>query len=80
MAPKIFSYLATRPLQRHRALSIATAITHLIAFILLLLVGLSLPIIKPVYLVSLNANTRSLIPTDIATELRFGVWGVCATR
>jgi hypothetical protein len=52
-----------------------------VAFILLLLVGISLPIVKAVYLLSLQANvSEDTIATDVATELRFGVWGVCATR
>ncbi|KAI0261267.1 SUR7/PalI family-domain-containing protein [Gloeopeniophorella convolvens] len=50
------------------------------AFVLFLLVGLSLPIIKPIYLLQVDARTSSLQPeTSIGTELRFGVWGFCAT-
>ncbi|KAI5115848.1 hypothetical protein M0805_006262 [Coniferiporia weirii] len=58
-----------------------TAVIALIvaAFILLLLVALSLPIIKPVYLLSVVSTATETVPTSIATELRFGVWGYCAT-
>ncbi|KAF9529795.1 hypothetical protein CPB83DRAFT_852198 [Crepidotus variabilis] len=48
-------------------------------FILLLLVGISLTIIKPIYLVTFRSTTTSGSTLSIATELRFGVWGVCAT-
>jgi len=69
-----------RPLARHRGLSIASFVVHLIAFILLLLVGLSLPITKAIYLLSVKSNVEGLPPTSVATELRFGVWGFCASN
>lgn len=51
-----------------------------VAFLLQLLVALSLPIIKPIYLLSLESVTSSnFIVSSVATELRFGVWGFCAT-
>ncbi|KAF8575221.1 hypothetical protein K439DRAFT_1641561 [Ramaria rubella] len=50
------------------------------SFILLLLVSLSLPIIKALYLVEVNAVPATSQPaTSIATTLRFGIWGFCAT-
>ncbi|THH03923.1 hypothetical protein EW145_g5897 [Phellinidium pouzarii] len=50
------------------------------AFLLLLLVAISMPIIKAVYLLRVDSTSApELIPTSIATELRFGVWGYCAT-
>jgi len=67
----------TRPLKSHIGLSIASFITHLAAFVLILLVALSLPIIKPIYLLSIQSVTTQP-ESDIATILDFGVWGVCA--
>ena len=52
----------------------------LAAFVLYLLPALSLPIIKPVYLLQINFNTAADQPTtSVATNLRFGVWGFCAS-
>jgi len=57
--------------------SIACAVLFA-AFVLFLLVSLSLTIIRPIYLLTFrNANTPGT-PLTIATQLRFGVWGVCA--
>jgi len=67
------------PFAHYRIVSSIAFILLFIAFILLLLVGISLPIIKPVYLLSLQALVVNQPVTSIATELRFGVWGVCAT-
>ncbi|KAF8514638.1 actin cortical patch SUR7/pH-response regulator pali [Hysterangium stoloniferum] len=54
-------------------------ITHFIVFLLLLLVSLSLPILKTLYLAQLKTTPSvSQPPTSIATELRFGIWGFCA--
>jgi len=50
-----------------------------VAFLLLFLVALSLPIIKSIYIFSVQANTKNAPATSIATQLRFGVWGFCAT-
>jgi len=60
---------------------VTTAIALLvIAFVLLLLVSISLPIVKAVYLFTLQAkDAEDLLPTSIGTEVRFGVWGYCAT-
>ena len=68
-----------RPLAAHRFTSIASVVALLGAFILVLLVALSLPIIKSIYLLTLKAKTTGP-STSIVTELRFGVWGVCAYR
>jgi len=70
----------TKPLQRHRALSIATSVILFVAFLFFLLIALSIPIIKTIYLLDLTATVRPGQPeTNIATEVRFGVWGFCAT-
>ncbi|KAI0082822.1 hypothetical protein K474DRAFT_30682 [Panus rudis PR-1116 ss-1] len=69
-----------RPLARYRWTSIWAFIFLLAAFILLLLVALSLPIIKAIYLFVLDFGTEPGQPlTSIATDLRFGVWGFCAS-
>ncbi|KAG6920033.1 hypothetical protein DXG01_010101 [Tephrocybe rancida] len=68
-----------RPLARHRFVSSVAFILLFGAFILLLLVAVSLPILKPVYLLSVKSTLTGQVPTNIATELRFGVWGVCAS-
>jgi len=48
------------------------------AFLLLLLVSLSLPIITPIYLFQISAILPPDTPkTDIATVVRFGLWGYC---
>jgi len=65
---------------RYPLVSFITCLLTFSAFILLLLVGLSLPIIKPIYLFTFHAKPSFGQPLSIATELRFGVWGVCATR
>ncbi|KAJ7593748.1 hypothetical protein C8J56DRAFT_1160531 [Mycena floridula] len=67
------------PLVAHRKLSTATFILLLTAFALQLLVGLSLTIIKAIYLLRVYSTTTDQPKTSIATELRFGVWGVCAS-
>ncbi|KAF8663646.1 hypothetical protein AX16_000888 [Volvariella volvacea WC 439] len=68
-----------RPLARHRVVSVLAFLLLLFAFILLLLVAVSLPLVKPVYLLSLESTATGQPLTSIATELRFGVWGVCAS-
>ncbi|KAJ8454552.1 hypothetical protein ONZ45_g19261 [Pleurotus djamor] len=68
-----------KPLARHKFVSGVSFILLLTAFILMLLVALSLPIIKAVYLIVVKANVSGLPLTSAATELRFGVWGVCAS-
>lgn len=69
-----------RPLSRYPAVSLISCALHFVAFLLLLLVALSLPIIKTIYLVQLTSEAHENTPLSIATELRFGVWGLCATR
>jgi len=68
-----------RPLAAYRLLSYICIGLLFTAFLLSLLVGLSLPIIKPIYLLKFYSTRTGQVPTSVATELRFGVWGVCAT-
>ncbi|KAK0459105.1 actin cortical patch SUR7/pH-response regulator pali [Desarmillaria tabescens] len=69
-----------RPFAVHRKISIVSLALLFVAFLLLLLVGISLPIIKTIYLIRVYSTAERNQPaTSIATELRFGVWGVCAT-
>ncbi|KAL1719720.1 SUR7/PalI family-domain-containing protein [Schizophyllum commune] len=67
-----------KPLRAYRAISLAAFLCLLVAFILQLLVSLSTPIIKSVYLVRVESTQEQEVVTSIATGLRFGVWGVCA--
>ena len=68
-----------RPLARHLGISLTTCAIFLASFILFLLVGLSVTIIKPIYIFRIQFQTNPNQPvTSIATDLRFGVWGVCA--
>jgi hypothetical protein len=69
-----------KPLARYRFISFLTCALLAIAFILFLLVSLSLTIIKPIYLFSFRSTAPVNQPLSIATELRFGIWGVCASR
>lgn len=70
---------ALKPLAHYPVVAFVSCAFLVVSFFLLLLVGISLSIIKPIYLVQLRA-TNTIAQTSIATELRFGVWGVCATR
>ncbi|KAG9084443.1 hypothetical protein FS749_005232 [Ceratobasidium sp. UAMH 11750] len=47
------------------------------AWSLLFLVSLSLPIIKPIYILEVKAKNPPTIQTSVATSIRFGVWGMC---
>jgi len=48
------------------------------AFLLLLLVSLSVPIIKSIYLFNLSVNaSSSLLDSSATGSARFGVWGYC---
>lgn len=68
-----------RPLQRHKVLSIITSSLLLTEFLFFLLVALSVPIIKTIYLLELTSQPQAGQPaTSVATRLRFGVWGLCA--
>ncbi|KAJ3994514.1 hypothetical protein F5050DRAFT_1773755 [Lentinula boryana] len=66
-----------KPLNAYRKISLICVFLLLAAFVLLLLVGISLPIVHPVYIIRVYA-TPSGPATSLGTELRFGVWGVCA--
>lgn len=69
-----------KPLVHYRYISLAAFILLFIAFIIFLLVALSMPIIKTVYLLKVTALTNPKLPiTNIATVLKFGVWGLCAS-
>jgi len=49
-----------------------------VAFLLLLLVTLSVPIIKTIYLFTLSANVSSnLLDSGANGSVNFGVWGYC---
>ncbi|KAI0375035.1 pali-domain-containing protein [Pilatotrama ljubarskyi] len=51
-----------------------------VAFLLLLLVSLSLPIIKSIFLFQLTANTSaSFLDSSASGQARFGVWGYCTS-
>jgi hypothetical protein len=63
----------------YRAISSVAVFFLLAAFILLLLVAISLPIIKPIYILALQ-TTVQVQATTVTTQLRFGVWGVCAAK
>ncbi|KAJ7212153.1 actin cortical patch SUR7/pH-response regulator pali [Mycena pura] len=69
-----------RPLAAYRILSYICIGLLSLAFLFSLLVGLSLPIIKSIYLLKVQSTRANQPTTSIATELRFGVWGVCAAR
>jgi hypothetical protein len=68
-----------RPLSAYRIISLTSCGVHFVAFLLFLLVGLSLTIIKPIFLLSIRSTAIEQQLTSIATELKFGVWGVCAS-
>ncbi|KIL00844.1 hypothetical protein PAXRUDRAFT_7876 [Paxillus rubicundulus Ve08.2h10] len=68
-----------RPLQEHVFISLATFAIFLTAFLLYLLVGLSLTIIPSIYIIKVSAENSRNPVSDAATTLWFGVWGVCAT-
>jgi len=66
---------------RIHTLSIASAIVLGLAFLIMFLVSLSLPIIEDIYILSLQTTPAPSVPTsgsNTATLLRFGVWGFCA--
>jgi len=67
-----------KPLSDYRIISLTSCAAHFVAFLFFLLVGLSLTIIKPIYLLAIRSTATEIQPLSIATELRFGVWGVCA--
>jgi len=68
-----------KPLSAYRIISLTSCGVHFVAFLLFLLVGLSLTIIKPIFLFSIRFTAIEQLLSSISTELRFGVWGVCAS-
>lgn len=70
-----------RPLVHYRYISLAAFVLLLIAFIIFLLIAISAPIVKTIYLLKVTAIVNPNQPrTNIATKLFFGVFGFCATR
>ncbi|KAH8827918.1 hypothetical protein DL96DRAFT_1600874 [Flagelloscypha sp. PMI_526] len=67
-----------KPLKEHRLISLICLAFLATSWLMYLLVSISLPIVKAIYLVRVYAITNVPV-TSIATELRFGVWGVCAS-
>lgn len=58
----------------------ATPFLVFVAFLLLLLVTLSAPIIHTLYLFQLAANVSvNLIQASAHTAVKFGVWGYCTS-
>ncbi|KAL4244957.1 pH-response regulator palI/RIM9 [Abortiporus biennis] len=79
--PKLNIKVKHRPLAAYYWISLSAFILHFIAFLLFLLVSLSIPIIKSLYLFIIDFKTRpNQPPTTIATDIRFGVWGFCASN
>jgi len=57
-----------------------TPVLVFLAFLLLLLVSLSVPIIKSIYLFRLSANvSSSLFRSGVSGSVKFGVWGYCVS-
>ncbi|KAH0829097.1 hypothetical protein J3R83DRAFT_2563 [Lanmaoa asiatica] len=69
-----------RPLQKHLVVSLTTFTIFFTAFLLFLLVGLSLTIIPSIYIIEVSALNSANLLSNAATSLYFGVWGVCATK
>lgn len=76
----IYGLKVPRPLQKHIVISLTTFAIFLTAFLLFLLVGLSLTITPSIYLVAVSALDSVDLVSNAATSLHFGVWGVCAYR
>jgi len=68
-----------RPLQKHLVVSLTTFTIFFTAFLLFLLVGLSLTITPSIYILEVYAVDTVNLVSNAATSLYFGVWGVCAT-
>jgi predicted cation transporter len=68
-----------KPLSAFRITSLTISGVYFIAFLLFLLVGLSSTIIKSIFLFSIHSTAIEQQPSSIATQLRFGVWGVCVS-
>ena len=59
-------------------LAAVTPVLLFIAFLLLLLVSLSVPITKTIYLVQLVADVSSgILKSSASGSVNFGVWGYC---
>jgi hypothetical protein len=59
-------------------LSIITPLLLFIAFLLLLLVSVSVPIIKTIYLFNLILSfSSSLLNSSVDASAKFGAWGYC---
>jgi len=68
-----------RPHPGYRIITSVASGAIFVAFLLALLVSLSLPVIRPIYLFVVNdVGGSSRRPVAAAAQLRFGVWGVCA--
>lgn len=64
---------------RRGFIAVLTALFTLATFVIFLLVALSIPIIKSIWLFTIQAAVNPDAPTtSIATQLRFGIWGICA--
>jgi hypothetical protein len=70
---------AYKPLSAYRIISLTSCLVLFVAFLLFLLVGLSIPIIKSIFLLDIRSTAIEKQPLSIATDLKFGVWGVCAS-
>ncbi|KAF7299100.1 hypothetical protein MIND_00858300 [Mycena indigotica] len=68
-----------KPLAAYRVLSYVCIGLLFLAALFSLLVGLSLSIIKPIYILRVFSTRTGQPVSSVATELRFGVWGVCAS-
>jgi len=61
-------------------LAIVTPVLLFIAFFLLLLVSLSVPVIKSIFLFKLIANVGvGLLKSGVSGSVTFGVWGYCVS-
>jgi hypothetical protein len=59
-------------------LAALTPVLLFAAFILLLLISLSVPIIKSIYLFKLSAHVSAgVIDSAVSGDVKFGVWGYC---
>lgn len=69
-----------RPLKKYIWISLANCFLFFSAFLLYLLVALSTPIIKDIFLFRIQFTSEGgNAPSPTATDLRFGVWGLCAS-
>ncbi|EPS93150.1 hypothetical protein FOMPIDRAFT_1026623 [Fomitopsis schrenkii] len=68
-----------RPLKKYIWISLANCFLFFSAFLLYLLVALSTPVIKDIFLFRIEFTQEGgNAPSPTATDLRFGVWGLCA--